>query len=342
MQKKGGNMKRIFLFVTMLVFVLTGCGSTDDHTIEDLKVTFIPSRDPEEITVMTEPLEQLLIDELALHGYTVNEVTINVSSTYEAAGEALASGTTDVAFIPAGTYVLYEEDGAEAILSATRGGLNKDFEEPSEWNDGTPTEMDSSNQVDYYRSLIVAGPSEIGQELSDKVNAGEELTYEELDEASWCVAAPTSPAGNIYPSIWLNDRYGKTVADLSMAVQTTSFSDTISRLATEQCDIGTMYADARIDYAHQWNEFGGEGDIWEQTNVIGVTDGIQNDTISVSNNSDIMTDELKTALEESFISIGQSEEGKEVISVYSHEGYIPVTPEDFEAERKAQEIVTGN
>jgi len=335
-------MKKILLFVTMLVFVLAGCSSGDDKTIEELKVTFIPSRDPEEITTMTEPLEQMLIDELATQGYTVNDVTINVSSTYEAAGEALASGTTDVAFIPAGTYVLYEDSGAEVLLSATRGGLNKDSENPKDWNDGKATEMDSSNQVSYYRSLLVAGPSDEGKALADKVNAGESLTWEEIDGVNWCVRDPSSSAGNIYPSIWMNDNYQKTVADLSTSVQTTSYTDTISRLATEQCDVGSIYADARIDYADQWNEFGAEGSIWEGTNVIGVTDGIQNDTISVSANSSIMTDGLKEALSNAFISIGNSEEGKEVISVYSHEGYVPATPSDFDAERKAQEIVTGN
>ena len=40
-------------------------------TIETLKVAFVPSREPQEIITATEPLKQLLKDELAKEGYEV-------------------------------------------------------------------------------------------------------------------------------------------------------------------------------------------------------------------------------------------------------------------------------
>ena len=94
-------------------------------TIETLKVAFVPSREPQEIITATEPLKQLLKDELAKEGYDVGEVEITVGTTYEAVGEGLEAGTIDVGLIPGGTYVLYD-DGAEVILTATRDGLSKD------------------------------------------------------------------------------------------------------------------------------------------------------------------------------------------------------------------------
>ena len=80
-------------------------------TIETLKVAFVPSREPQEIITATEPLKQLLKDELAKEGYDVGEVEITVGTTYEAVGEGLEAGTIDVGLIPGGTYVLYD-DGA--------------------------------------------------------------------------------------------------------------------------------------------------------------------------------------------------------------------------------------
>ena len=108
--------------------------------------------------------------------YEVGEVEITVGTTYEAVGEGLEAGTIDVGLIPGGTYVLYD-DGAEVILTATRNGLSKDSDNAKDWNDGQPTEA-SEKQAVSYRALIIAGPSDKGQELAAKVNGGEELTWD--------------------------------------------------------------------------------------------------------------------------------------------------------------------
>ena len=87
---------------------------TENKTIDTLRIAFVPSREPEEIITATEPLKQLLTDELATLGYDVKEVDITVGTSYEAVGEALSAGTADVGLIPGGTYVLYD-DGCDEI-----------------------------------------------------------------------------------------------------------------------------------------------------------------------------------------------------------------------------------
>ena len=140
-------MKRslaLLLTLVMSLGLLAGCGSKDTTAdepqqdgesgakqIETLKVAFVPSREPQEIITATEPLKQLLKDELAKEGYEVGEVEITVGTTYEAVGEGLEAGTIDVGLIPGGTYVLYD-DGAEVILTATRNGLSKDSDNAKE------------------------------------------------------------------------------------------------------------------------------------------------------------------------------------------------------------------
>ena len=307
-------------------------------TIETLKVAFVPSREPQEIITATEPLKELLKTELAKEGYDVGEVEITVGTTYEAVGEGLEAGTIDVGLIPGGTYVLYD-DGAEVILTATRDGLSKDSDNAKDWNDGQPTEA-SDKQAVSYRALFIAGPSEKGQELAAKVNAGEELTWDDLNSANWSVMGTSSPAGYIYPALWLQDRYGKGISDLSSAVQSDSYASAFARLASGQVDILVTYADARRDYAERWNsEFGREGSIWEETNVIGVTAPIYNDTISVSKNSEIMDADLIAALQDAFINIGNTEEGKAVIAIYSHNGYQKAQASDYDNERAAQKLI---
>ena len=39
------------------------------------------------------------------------------------------------------------------------------------------------------------------------------------------------------------------------------------------------------------------------------------------------------------IEIGNSEEGKEVISIYSHEGYLKAESANYDKEREAQELI---
>ena len=340
-------MKKFFALLLALVMalgLLAGCGDKTDgdntgdtdgaKKIETLKVAFVPSREPEEIITVTEPLKQMLKDELAKQGYEVGDVEITVGTTYEAVGEGLEAGTIDVGLIPGGTYVLYD-DGAEVILTATRDGLSKDSDNAKDWNDGQPTEA-SDKQAVSYRALFIAGPSDKGQELVKKVNAGEELTWEDLDS----VMGTSSPAGYIYPALWLQDHYGKGISDLKSAVQSDSYASAFARLASGQVDVLVTYADARRDYAERWNtEFSREGSIWEETGVIGVTAPIYNDTISVSKNSEIMDADLIAALQQAFINIGNTDAGKEVIKIYSHNGYQVAQASDYDNERAAQKLI---
>ncbi|MFD1739367.1 phosphate/phosphite/phosphonate ABC transporter substrate-binding protein [Bacillus salitolerans] len=311
----------------------------ENTKIDELKVSFVPSKDPDQIITTTEPLKGLLKDELAKLGFDIGNVTIDVGTTYEAVGEALSAGTTDVGLIPGGTYVLYD-DGAEVILTATRAALSNDSENPKDWNDNKPTEGLTDKQATYYRSIIIAGPSEKGQELAAKVNNGEELTWEDLDSANWAVMSSSSSAGYIYPTLWMQEKYGKSLTDLSKLVQSDSYGSSFARLAVDQADVIVAYADARRDNADKWTtDLGRTASVWDETNVIGVTDPIYNDTVSVSKHSKKMDDKLKAAIQEAFINIAQTTEGKEVIAIYSHEGYQKAQSSDYDNERKAQELL---
>ena len=338
-------MKKVVALLLALVTALSlvACGSkeSDDKgskKIDTLKIQFVPSREPQEIVTATEPLKNLLKEEMTKQGYEIGDVDITVGTTYEAVGEALVAGTVDVGLIPGGTYVLYD-DGAEVILTATRNGLSKDSDNAKDWNDGQPTEA-SEKQAVSYRALFIAGPSAKGQELQKKVNAGEELTWDDLNGANWSVMGTSSPAGYIYPALWLQDHYGKGISDLASAVQSDSYASAFARLASGQVDVLVTYADARRDYAERWNtEFSRTASIWEETGVIGVTAPIYNDTISVSKNSKIMDADLIAALQQAFINIGNTDAGKEVIAIYSHNGYQAAQASDYDNERAAQELI---
>ena len=76
------------------------------------------------------------------------------------------------------------------------------------------------------------------------------------------------------------------------------------------------------------------------TGIIGVTEGIYNDMIAYSKTSDTMADEnFRQAVGEAFIEIAETEEGREIISVFSQVGYTFGQDSDYDGERAAQELL---
>ncbi|QMS84617.1 PhnD/SsuA/transferrin family substrate-binding protein [Candidatus Xianfuyuplasma coldseepsis] len=339
-------MKKLLLvFVAAFaVFTLSACNGEEevkDYSDQTLVVYFVPSRPADQILEITAPLEDLLADELEALGFPVGGVEVKVSSTYEAAGEALLGGTGDIAFLPGGTYVAYKDvadSPVEVILAATRGGLSKDSLVAKDWNDGKATDSYPGFQVAYYKGLIIAGPSTAGVALAAKVNAGTELVWDDVKDLNWCVRSATSSSGYIYPAIWLQENFdGKTFADITGTVTTTGgYGDSMSSLATETCDVATFYADARRDYADEWETDYEKTDIWTETNVVGVTSNIMNDTISVSTVN--LDADIIEAISQAFINIAGTLEGQGVMTVYSHQGYIVVDDSDYDPARAAAEL----
>ena len=335
--------KLLVLFLSLvLVFTLSGCQDEEiDYSEHTLTVYFVPSRPADEILTITAPLEQMLLDELADAGYDLEGVDIIVSSSYEAAGEAMLSGTADVGFLPGGTYIMYaDEDDSpvDVILTATRAGLQKDSELAKDWNDGESTGT-FNWQVAYYKGLIIAGISADARTLAAKVNAGTDLVWDDVKDLNWCVRSSTSSSGYIYPTLWMMDNFdGKDFDDASSVTTTTGYGDTMSKLATGVCDVGTIYADARRDYADEWvGDYGRTLTIWDETDVVGVTSNIYNDTISVS---EVNLDEgIIEAIQQAFLNIAETREGLLVMMVYSHDGYIVAVDEDYDDARAAAALL---
>lgn len=343
--------KFLVLFLALLlVFSLSAC---DDEEIvlgdylnqpyadQTITIYFVPSRPADEILEYTAPLAAMIEQQLLDMGIVVAGVEIIVSSSYEAAGEALLAGTGDVGFLPGGTYVMYaDEDDSpvDVILTATRAGLTKDSMNAIDWNDGLPTEGDPSYQVGYYKGLIIAGTSAAARTLADKVNAGTTLVWDDIKDLKWCTRSATSSSGYIYPNIWLMENFdGKTFDDITNIQETSGYGETMSSLATGTCDVGTIYADARRDYADDWTTTYGRTDsVWAETDVVGVTANIFNDTISISSVN--IDERLQMALTLAFINIANTTEGLAVMEVYSHQGYMIAEDSDYDDARTASDM----
>ena len=364
-------MKKILALILAMVLVLSlaACGAKEEAPateapaaeveteaarphFEKLTLEFVPSKDADVIIAGTANLPELVKAEMAKLGYDIDEVEITVGTNYDATGEAMSAGTIDIGWLPGGTYALYSDD-TEVILTATRNGLSNDSTNPADWNGEANKTLKDGPQVTFYRSLIYAAPTEYGKKLAEKVNAGEALTWEDLDGATWAVQKTSSSAGYIYPTLWLMENYDKKISDLSNVMPLDSgYGTAFSYAAAEQVDIIVCYADGRNDYEASWNlpvdqqdetgkqGMGREDSIWNELNVIGVTEGIYNDTVAISKESQFYTPELKEALQNCFINIINTEEGKAIFDVYSHAGYAVAQDSDYDGARAALELAS--
>lgn len=346
-------MKKIIALLLAVLMVLSCTAMAEAVKMDKLTFQFVPSKDADVIITGTANLPELVQAEMAKLGYEIGEVEISVGTSYEATGEAMCAGAIDVGWLPGGTYAIYSQNKeVDVILTATRAGLSNDDEDPSTWNGDENKTLPTDQQVTFYRSLIYAAPTEKGKALAAKVNAGEKLTWEELDECTWAVGNTSSSAGYIYPTMWLMENYdGKKISDLSNIVQL-GYADAFAQAAAEQVDIIVCYADGRRDYEAAWNlstdtadetgkaGMGREDSIWNELNVIGVTEGIYNDTVAVTTaKEEIYNLEFIAALQTALINIINTEEGQAIFSVYSHTGYAIATDADYEGARTALTVV---
>ena len=307
--------------------------------IDTMTVMYVPARSSEDILVSTADLGELLISSFRERGFDIGNVVLRMSEDYTSCGMELAAGTVDVAYLPGSVYAMYGDE-VQLALTATRDMLSNDSTIPSEWNgEANKSELLPGVPVGYYKSLIYAAPTDIGQALAAKVNAGGSLTWDDIAGCRWAVGPATSAHGHIYPNLWLKEHFDKKLTDLpQMTVM--EYPEAFRQAAAGQVDIIVCYADGRMDYEAQWQaSWGRPASIWNELNVVGVTPNIYNDTLCLSRagvNRDVLTNPhfIKT-FQEIMMKLPETEEGQRILGVYSHTGYMVGQDSDYEITRNA-------
>ncbi|MGD6780639.1 MULTISPECIES: phosphate/phosphite/phosphonate ABC transporter substrate-binding protein [Bacillaceae] len=228
------------------------------------------------------------------------EVEGRVMTDYTALIEAMGSNEVHVGFIPAFGYVLANEQyGAEVILKSIRYGS------------GT-----------YKAQYIVRADSGI-ESLAD------------LEGKIWAYPDAASTSGFLFPASQLMDEF-----DIASAqdLQTTFFSDTLqsgghdtAAIAVYEgdADVATTFDDVRTGLEEEYP------DIMEKTKILGYTDEIPNDTISVTKELD---DELVQKIKDTFLSFNEDEDMIKIMNeVYSWDEISEATDEEYKVVKETYE-----
>ncbi|QPC46141.1 phosphate/phosphite/phosphonate ABC transporter substrate-binding protein [Mangrovibacillus cuniculi] len=294
------------LFVMVLAFALAACGtesSNGNAGSGDNGTDNGGSETPEKLVMGFVPSQDSdtiadTVEPLAerLSEELGVEVEGQVMTNYTALIEAMGAGQVQIGFIPAFAYILANEQyDVEVQLKSVRHGSGF-----------------------YKAQYVVAADSGIDS-LAD------------LEGKIWAYPDAASTSGFLFPAAQL---MGEFDIDSAEALQTEFFAQGLSTGGHDNAaiavyegdaDVATTFTDVRETLLEEYP------DMMEKLKVIGTTDDIPNDTISVVKELD---EDMKNKIKEAFLSFNEDEEMIQIMKdVYSWDAIDEATDEEYQVVR---------
>ncbi|MBR0093024.1 MAG: PhnD/SsuA/transferrin family substrate-binding protein [Lachnospiraceae bacterium] len=264
----------------------TGAGHGLAET-EELRVALVSGNGAVPEEEAWQLLEQRLIEACAGQEIGVSSVRFETGLSNAELVTALSEGSIDIALVP-DTVAAQCEDRVLAVAHTTEEGIRIDPADPATWNPAGTHAGEEDRAAVQRHALILAGPSEKGRELADLVLRGQTIALADLEDAVWYVQDGTSDAGFRQPDAWFREQYGQGLELLPELEQAESYLEAFQMLAEEKADVITIPCDLRRTFAERWQstqyaeDMARERPIFEETTVIGVTNGWYRDTVVLS------------------------------------------------------------
>jgi phosphonate transport system substrate-binding protein len=332
-------MKLTVIGLIMMILV-SGCSpQTKNSQVEELVIYGFPFLEPDVMLARSQPLKQMLIDELSLRGYDIKQISIYIGTSQNAVAEALSAGSAHIGFVNSLTYLLYEEESLLPIFSVLRGQLNIDSDKISDWNTLTPIVRYTDQLAPYYRNVIMAGPSTNGQALISMLNDETPIPWSDISSARWCMPNPGN-AGYIYGALWVYQTYGKKMSELPNLTIMGGYHEMLQALAQEQCDVVSTPMILRRDYETRWQtDFNRVLPFLEEVKVIGLPPKTPNSLVVVNKEALNFDQNLIDAIKESLLAILLTQEGRVAISPFSVDGLSEIPEGFFEPDYQAIDLL---
>lgn len=314
------------------IILLNSCANSTIEDQQPLKIdlVFSPVFDVDRIMNSFDDIQPIIENQLKEDGFNIDYVQISISTSQSAAAEAVSSGAALLAYLPPITYLNYESENIEPIVVGKRYADNVNTENINDWNNNVPNQLVNTNLVSYFYGNIIVGPTDIGKNIINKIDQNQEILWSDLENASICNGSNvTSGLNYVYPSIWLDEKYGKTFSDFKQVLSLTNLSEIITSLSQGMCDLATVSGLSRSDYEDKWiNEWGRPNSIWSETRVLGVTKQIESAMVIVSKDNPSYSEELKNELIKIFIDLSNDEVAKAGLEEINLEAFGPI-PEHY-------------
>ncbi|GAB3789382.1 phosphate/phosphite/phosphonate ABC transporter substrate-binding protein [Virgibacillus kimchii] len=233
------------------------------------------------------------------------EVQGQVMTNYNALVEAMGANQVQVGFIPAFGYVLAQEQyDVEVILKSIRYGS------------GT-----------YKAQYVVRSDSGIE-------------SLEDLEGTTWAYGDQGSTSGYLFPANQLMEEFSyANAAELESdffggTLQTGGHDNSAIAVYEGDADVATTFDDVRTELEDEYP------DVMDELTILGYTDDIPNDTISVTKELD---DDFVQKIKETFLSFNDDPEMIEIMNeVYNWDEIDEAADEEYDVVRETYEKFQDN
>lgn len=222
------------------------------------------------------------------------EVVAEVMVDYTGLIEAMRTQQVDIGFLAPFSFVQGEERAdVEVILKSVRHG--------------------SDSYVAQYVTHVDSG-----------IDSLEDLV--EAEGLVWAYPDVLSTSGYLFPAAQLTEMGVEDLDSHFDQIAVGGHDNAIIQVYDGQADFATTFEDARENVEEDLE------DVMDQLQVIGTTDAIPNDTISVRSE---LSDEWKEKITEAFLAINDNEEVLQVMNeIYNWDGLAEAESEDYDIVRE--------
>lgn len=351
-------MKKILGLIVLLLFAFGLAACEAETTLpqdpETLIVQFVPSTSVDSAMLLKlKSLEDMLEAELLESGFDIN-VNISIGTSYASVIEAMVSGQVHVAFLTSQQYAyvtLEYPDIVEVLLTSQRDAYLAQVGDGDVIITNTATIIANANAEGYDGTTTSA--AKVSSYYSMLLVREEDYAAYQADGLAWLkgknvgTQSTTSGSGFVYPKMLLADNdmtfvpftEGPDVAAGEVGYTTISgHQNSVIALLNNEVDAVFTFFDARYHATayNDWKAANPTLNIFEVTRVCTLTDLIYNDTISSLAG---LSEGLKAAIEQAFISIIATTDGYAALQIYNHKGYSIAVDSDYDAEREVYRIL---
>jgi phosphonate transport system substrate-binding protein len=259
-----------------------------------LKMAFVPSADSAKVLSNGQPLADLLTQQTGL------SFTVSVPTSYAAVIEAMGAENVDVGWLAPFAYVLaHDKFASQVVLSSVRGGSKT------------------------YTGQIIA-------HVDSNINY-----LKDLPGHKFGFVDPGSASGFLYPSALLKANGIDPKTAFSESIFAGGHDKVVIAVYNKQVDAGATFGDSVPGVTTDARTLVQNTlpDVMDKVKVIGVTDPIPNDTVSVRAG---LPAEVSTKIRDGLLAVSQTDQGKQYLKdLYNINGLAPAEDVEYNSVRSA-------
>ena len=282
-------MKKILVLLTCLIMMIPVSGCRQKVTeIDRLVIGFTPKTSSSEIQEFSRELQNSIREQIHELGFEIGTIDIVFTTSNLDLIDQIEKGNIDLGLVSPMGYLDNKESHVKPLAVTLTLDNVLESTDLSYVNDRA-MEIQAEKAPGYYSFIYVNIASATGRDLYDKA-LKDTMKWDDVKDLRWCVGSPASLDTYMYPSLWLNQKFGRgfgnsrrTVRDLSNAESHLGYFDMMSRLINQECDVMCRYADMRKEVRFDeviFSRYGSQyDDMYDLIRVIGVTPLIYNDIV---------------------------------------------------------------